>query len=91
MSTEEKEVFKDEIRGINAGVIRTFVVGTFAVCSTIVGGIVYIKNTLTLHDYQIKGMEGVNDKQDVMDRELSRDIASNKTDILIIKSKLKYP
>lgn len=91
MSTEEKEVFKDEIRGINAGVIRTFVVGTFAVCSTVIGGIVYIKNSLTLHEYKIGETEKVNDKQDAVDRQLTRDIADNKTDITIIKSKLKYP
>lgn len=90
MSTEERDNLRyeiqtdihGEIRGITASALKTFIACTFALCSCIVGGIVYLKTTLVLHDYKIDGIERRDDKQDEA-------IQKNTQDILLLTIKQK--
>jgi uncharacterized membrane protein YciS (DUF1049 family) len=86
MSTEERDLIEKNYR-VSATMLRSFILGTIAVCSTIIGGVVYIKNNLTLHEYKIGQIDRVNDKQDMMDEKILDKISMNTTEIYILKAK----
>lgn len=47
----------EEIRGITLPVIRAFVGCTIVICSSVIGGSVYIKSGLTDHERRLSALE----------------------------------
>jgi hypothetical protein len=48
---------KSEIRGITSAMLKTFIVGSVAVCGSIIGSAVYVKSTLVEHTNDISALK----------------------------------
>lgn len=54
MSTED---IKLSVKAANLPLYRAFFVGTFTVCSCIIGSAVYIKTSFATHDIRLQNLE----------------------------------
>lgn len=62
MGKEELDLISVRVKSANGPLLRAFVIGTFTVCSTVIGAAVYIKTTFNNHELRISVMERKWDK-----------------------------